>query len=344
MAVTSANAARRIYAVSETVFGTAVVPTGANRVSSGVFNLRALQKEIVSTDRTGRTSENKAKPGARNASWDGQWELRTPAAAGGKPDADPFYVAMFGIGGVVVAATSVTYVRLPGTADDPKSLSIWEFLDPSDAMHQVAIGSVVNKATFKFNINANATVSVSGEARWVDDSYSHATTDAIGQGGIAGAYTTEPGSPVINGNPIDALTGTFTINSVGTFSVESCDLTMTPNWTVPANRLFAGSYGGLAVRTIYTYRLDNLVLILDNSANMAALIAKCKSTTNPYTSAVLECGSGAGNRANFALAGVKLSPPELTDGGDGSIRVKFPSLPCFESAIGQQDTLALKFY
>ena len=345
MAVTSANAASRLYIVPETTYGQMIAPANSNRASAGVFSFTANQGKIISTDRTGRTSEPKGKPGIRTASWQGDFELRTPAAAGGKPDADPFFVAAFGIPAVVVAATSATYIRLPATTDDPKSFTIYEYIDPSDAMHQALPGSVINKAVFKFPIGANANVSVTGESIWVDDAYSHDTADATARGGLAvGAFPTEPATPVVNGNPIDALTGTFTINGVGTFSIESCDLEMSPNWSAKAVRLFAGGYPGLPTRTIYTYRLSNLVLILDNSASMKSLIAKTKDKVNPYTTCILECGVGAGNRANFAMAGVQLEPPKITDGGDGSKRVTFPSMNLFESAIGQQDTLALKFY
>lgn len=295
----------RVYTKVETTFGTAATLAGANYMRHTKCSLIAEQGEIESTDKTGSISFSPGAAGSRGGKWSLDFEARPNGVAGTAPDCDPVLQGAFGAAGTVVAVTSVTY----NMASAIKTLTIGRFRDPSTIMQQLAHGCVLQDLNFTFAQNANCRITASGSSLWVLDSKTWATTDATGKGGTAGAPA-EPATPVSNGDPVNGLAGSASLDGSSDIQIRDASIRMTTAIEVPRDRLFNGQYGSNPERDKLSVFVD-LVIVDEDIASVTNLYVKALARTR--IPIVLTAGSVAGSRFQFTLGSVQLPMPELTD-------------------------------
>lgn len=342
---TSLTAKERLYFQTETSYGTAPgTLTGANHALHTSVTVGTKQETIKSTDKTGTDSATPGTPGVRSATETLTWEARTPSAAGSLPDANVLYKAMIGSDPVVVAGTSVKYTK----GSNPNSFTWFRFIQPSTAIQQMILGTVVSDFVFTFASKVNCTFKATLKSLWVDNSWNHDTNDAIARGGIAvGAFPSEPSTPVTNGTPINALQGLFSIDSgtaqrvTGTLEIKG-----NPGWDSPTNQLAAGQYGSCPARVEAQFFVAGLQLVFEDGSIARNLVAKAESitSTGAYVPCFFQAGITAGSKLRWTLPNVKLEVPTLTEGpGDGKFYLDFPDMQAFPSTFGANDEVTLEF-
>ncbi|MCC6591607.1 MAG: hypothetical protein IT168_33280 [Bryobacterales bacterium] len=295
----------RVYAKIETAFGTAATLAAANCMRHTKCSLTAEQAYIQSSDKTGSISATRGRPGARGGRWSLEYEARPNGVAGQKPDCDPILEAAFGQAATVVASTSVTY----SLANAIKSFTLGRFRQPSTVMQQVGIGCVLQELGFSFEQAANCKFTANGSSLWVPDSVTFSSLDATGKGGL-GAFPPEPASPVTNGEPVNGLAGTATLDGSSQAQIRSASVRMSMAVEIPRDRLFAGQYGSSPERDVLGAYVD-LTVVDEDIAAVTGLYSKALSGTP--VDIVLEAGSVTGNRFKWTLKNCLLPMPELDD-------------------------------
>jgi hypothetical protein len=306
----SMNRNQRIYAVVETTFATAAAVTGSNcmLITKAVF--KPLVDTLTSQSKTGTRSVFPGVPGRHHATFSIEMELRTNGTAGVKPDCDPLLQAIFGQAGVAVVATSVTYAL----SDSIPSLTIYNYRTPSTISEQVAIGCVLQRATFKLGDNI-ATVTFTGVCFYVADTNTLATILAGGSNLTPGAgglssIAAEPGTPVVNGGIIAGFTGSATIDTNLFLNLRTAEIDINLNNDIPLDvfgSYFGGAPEGDARDVGFTFSLYD-----DDSAGTADM--DVKALTKAGVTAVMAIGTVAGSIYTFTVKGVQLETPDRTEG------------------------------
>jgi len=331
----------RVYAQVETTFGIAPNSSGTATVSGSncmrhtKCSIRANQAIIPTTDKTGSISATRGAPGARGCDWSIEFEARPNGAAGVVPDCDPILQATFGSAATIVTGTSATY-NLSSTI---KSFTLYRFRQPSTVMQQASIGSVVQELSFSFEHQANCKFRAHGTGLWAIDSKNFSSLDTIGKGGLT-SFPSEPASPVTNGNPVNGLTGTATLDGNTTIQIRKADIRIATAIEVPRDRLFMGQYGSSPERDVLAVTLDLSIFDEDTSA-VANLYTKALSMTPIQI--ILEAGSGTANRINWTLNNCLLPMPELSDDAR-KWASNLNGIRAYATTLTSLDEVVLKFY
>lgn len=325
----------RVFAKVETTFGTAVTLAGADYMRHTRCALQAQQAEIPSTDKTGSISATRGSAGGRGGTWSLEFEARTSGAAGTATDYDAPLQSAFGAAPTVVASTSVEYAL----ANAIKSFTLGRYRQPSGVMQQIGIGCVTQELTFTFEQQANCRFSMSGASLWVPDSVTFSALDATGKGGL-GAFPSEPGSPVANGDPVNGLTGTATIDGNTTVQVRAATVRMQTAVDIPRDRLFGSAYGSSPERDTLGVFLD-LTIVDEDIAAVTGLYSKALART--AIDIVLHAGSGAGNLIEWTLKNCILPMPELDDSAR-KWASNLRGIRAYPTSASSLDECKLKFY
>ena len=300
----SFNRNQRVYLAVETTFGTAATVTG----SSNCLITKAVFKPAVDTlDSQSKTGTRTTFPGVggrRHGTFQIDMELRGNGVAGVKPDCDVLLQAIFGKAGTISAGVSVTY----GLDDAIVSFTAYNYRTPSTVAQQVAIGCIVQRATFKLGENI-ATCSMSGMALFVPDTFIFSSLDAPGKGGL-GSIPAEPGSPTFNGPIIAGFTGVATIDTHVFANMRTADIDINLNSDIPLD-VFGSYYGGTPEAdardvgiTISTYD--------DDTAGTQDVYTV--ALTKALIVSSMQIGVVPGSIWTFTLSGLQLETPDITEG------------------------------
>ena len=301
----------QVYVQQESTWGQIPNSSGTATVAGGdamrhtKCDITAEQQEIPDKDKTGSISYTRGSSGARGARYSLTWEARPNGAAGVEPDFDPLLVAAFGQAGTVVASTSVTY----SLANVIKSFTLYRFRQSSSVMQQAVAGAVIQELDFSFALDANCTFTASGTGLWVPDSKGFSALDSTGKAGLS-AFPADPGSPTTNGNPVNGLSGSATIDGNTDIQITAASLKIAPGIQIPRDRLFSGRYGSSPERDRITATLD-LTIIDEDIASITSLYQKAQAGT--AVDITLIAGSGAGTSITWTLSNCLLPQPGLND-------------------------------
>lgn len=282
------------------------------------MQLNRQDNVIRSAGKTGALGVLPGIKGRRGATWSAEFPFRLSGAAGTPPDLDPILEAIFGQAGVDTGSTSVAY----SLSDAIPELTLWSYLTPA-ATHtpqRCLWGGVLD--TFELSSgDGEPVLRCGGSGAYVIDKPNFSNFSTAEKGGLS-AFPSEPSSGVFVGSIVPAFAGSITLNSVGTFLVQS--------WTVRGRfnrslRYAHGSYLPLVpIAGVREISLD-VRLYLENISNLSTLreLAHSKSTFDGS----LVMGDTAGYIATFSLNNVTLSSESFDDSNP-------------EWTIGWQDNLA----
>lgn len=307
--------------------GTATLAAG-DAIRHISCNLRSPRNLIAQRSRTGSLGNLARQGGRRTASFDLEVPLQGSGTAGTKADMDPIWEAIVGQAGTVVSSTSVTYAP----ADSAGGLAIWKFKDPSGSniWNQVLGGGVIDSWEVSAGEEAEASLKISGPGVHVANKPKFASLDTPGKMGLT-AWPSEPSSPVYLGVPAVAFVGSVTINSVGTFSLQSFRGYGQMNRSLRAP--FGSYYSTVLLQGRRTYGCDFTVYEEDTSA-MANL--RHLAFSNATCDAVIVIGDTAGNIHTFTFKAITMGAVEEND-GDVESTISFSGNTAAMSALGAND-------
>ena len=302
----SINSANQLaYALLESTFGTAVLPTNTSAYKIMEHQVIPDQAEVQRPDKNGSLSQTLGIPDLRTATWRSRMSIAPSGTAGTAPDFGPLLQAAFGKAPTVSAGVSVNY-----TLDDLNpSLSIYDYWKPTDASQYLAIGAVVSQMTIEAT-GAFATIEFSGPALWVPDTDSFPDLDATGKGGLA-SFPPEPAAPVTNGNSVTIRAGTATLDSNIHGEIRNFRCTFNFNRDLPQDTIFSGYYaaGPGADRRDVTFDIS----LYDNAGSAILSSLKKKGTLKTPMDVVISVGSVAGSRFQMTFNEVVLGTPQNDD-------------------------------
>jgi len=264
----------------------------------------------------------------------GSFELVVPlqgsGAAGTVADMDPIIKNIFGAAGSVSAGVSVTYA----ITETITSLTIWRFRDPagSNIWNEVLTGGIITDWEISGGEEAETTLTVRGVGVYVANKPNFSSLATTAKGGIS-AFPSEPASPTYLGVPALAFIGTFSVNSVATFSVEKFRIYGQMNRTLRA--AFGNRFSTVPNQGVRTIGLDFTVYEEDTS-DMAAL--RHLGYTKGTFPAAIALGEDAGNIHTFNLAGLVMGSQASADTETESI-VSFTGCEASMSDVGANDEL-----
>jgi hypothetical protein len=290
--------------VMESTFGTAVAVTGSNccLIKKAVF--KPMVDTLVSESKTGTRTIFSGVPGRHHATFSIELELRSNGAAGVKPDCDPLLQAIFGQAGTVSSGVSVAYAL----SDNIPSFTVYNYRTPSTVAQQVAIGCIMQKATFSLGANI-ASMTVSGVCLYVPDTFTFSTLDAGGKGGLS-SIAAEPASPVVNGPIIAGFTGSAVIDSNTFLNIRTADIDINLNNDIPLD-VFGSYYGGTPEGDA---RDVGLTFSLYDDDSTGTQDVYTKSLTKAPITSVMTIGTVAGSIWAFTIKGIQLETPDITEG------------------------------
>jgi hypothetical protein len=317
------------FVVMETTFGTIPTVANTNAFRSEMLKLEAAPALIDRPDKTGSLDFLLGAAGRRGGSWSMKASMAGSGTAGTASDHGPFYQALFGKAPTVVAATSVTY-----TQDDlSPSISIFSYRTPSTATQQIALGAVVDSATFTLGADI-ATVEFGGTSLWVLDTDSFSTADTTAKGGLS-SFPVQPSTPVTNGNMIVGFKGIITLDGQVYNAVRSAKITYKANRDVP-NDVIGSGYGSAPGQDRRQISGD-IDLYDDDSANLSALKVKALAATS--VNLIFQAGTTGGNIATFNANNCQLTPAVYDDGARKyAVRFNFTA---HASGIATKDSATL---
>lgn len=302
-----------VYTQLETTWGTTPNSSGSATVANGDFmlhtslNMRPVEGQIDSSDKTGSIATPPGSPGARNGEWELEWEARPSGVAGTAPDCTDILIAAFGQNPTVVASTSVEYTL----ANIIKSFTLWNFRQPSTVMQRWAPGCVVQELSFDAQINQNLKLRAKGQSLFVADTASFASLDVTGRGGITvSGSIVKPSAPVSNGDVLNSLVGTATLDGNVTAGLRSTQITLATAISAEHDTILSGQYPSVPGRD----RLQTTInLELFDADDAAVLNLYNKAISGTRIPIVLQFGNTAGRRITWTFAECKLPPPALGD-------------------------------
>lgn len=319
------------FPVLESVFGTAVVPVGADACLITSLTTQASQAEIPRPDKTGSLGEVIGMPGRKTASWSAAMSMAGNGAAGTEPDCDTLLQLIFGKAVTKSAGVSATYAL----DDNNYSASIWHYNDPSTVAQYLALGAVCHQLKINFGGDVPS-LDFSGSALWVLDSdqLADGTMDSVGKGGIA-AWTARP-TPTVNGKPPAGFTGAITLDGQAYSTLRQGSITLAVARNLPGD-VFNTYYSaaptpGARVVTVEFGLYD------DDSATLKAL--KQKAFNKTAVTLTFQIGTVAGNIWTFTVKNVMLPAPTLDYGSDRRA-LSFSGAHAHDTTIGAKDALAL---
>jgi hypothetical protein len=306
---------QRAYVQSEGTFGTVPNTTGtatlansdAIRINSG-YRISPVRQRLIRPDKFAGYAAPAPILGKRSSTW----VLPTPicggSAAGVAPDMGPLLTALFGATPTVVADTSVAYgLTFPTTIP---SVTLWDFWQPSGAVHHVARGCIVQRAQFRLTQEFGS-VEFSGQNIWSVSSNGFAGEETAAKGGLT-AFPSEPGSPAVVGDFCLGFGSSCELDSVE-YATSVLDVTIDldrrreiylDNWAYYGVQA-ADNPIGVAV-TVRLYDSD--------SSDFKAL--KNKAITGTAIDAVIVFGSAAGGAFRFSLRDIVLTEAGFEEGGN----------------------------
>ncbi len=292
--------------------------------------LSATANLVSSVAKTGSLGRLVGQKGRRSGSFELTVPLQGSGTAGTLADMDPLWTNIFGAAATVVSSTSATYA----INETVTSLTIWKFRDPagSNMWNEVLTGGIITDWEVSGGEEAEATLTVRGVGVYTSNKPNFSSMSTTEKGGIS-SFPSEPSSPVYLGTPALAFVGSFTVNSVSSFSVEKFRIYGS---TGRALRPAFGSYNStVPISGPRTIGFDFSLYEEDTSA-MAALrhLAYSKSSF----AGVVAIGATAGNIHTFNLGGLTLGPEATSDNGAESI-VSFAGCEASMSALGANDEL-----
>lgn len=313
---TGLSLAERIYVQSETTFGEIPNSSGTPTLAASHYmrhtraSLNATQGEIQDRDKNASGDLTLGSAGVKGGNWSLTWEARPRGSASWRPDWATVLESAMEAAGAVVGSGPYSYDFGLSTTPTVKSFTLWRYRGTT-LMSQVGFGCVPAELRFVMEQGQNCRFEANGPCLWVRDSVNWASDDTTGQGGATGgAFPTEPASPVGNGVPVNALTGTATLDGNTTVQVKSASVIVRPGFQIPQDRLFAGAYGSAAERDTREILID-LSVIDEDIAAVTNLYAKARSRT--AISIVLDAGSVTSNRFKWTAPTCVLPEPAVGD-------------------------------
>lgn len=325
----------RVYTKVESAWGTAATLAGANKMNFTKCAIEGEQGDIPSNDKTGTISEAVGAAGPRGGRWSLEWEARPNGTAAVVPDCDPIFQATWGQAATVVPSTSVEY----SFANLVKSITIGRYRDPNTVMQQLLIGGVVQELQFAFAQNANCKITASGTGLFAPDSITFGSLDAGGKGGL-GSFPAEPGSGVTNGEPVNGLAGSASLDGSTAVQIRDANIRVQTAIECPRDRLFAGQYPSAPERDKLRVFMD-LVIVDEDIAGVTNLYTKALTRTR--VPIVLTAGATAGSRFQFTAASVLLPMPSLSDDAR-KWAANLRNMRCYPTTSTALDELKLKIY
>lgn len=303
----------RVY-VQATLPWAAAIPnsTGSATVANGdairhiKCDLQAPRNIVAQRARTGSLGNLTGQGGRRMANFELEVPLQGSGTAGTAADMDPIWAAIVGQAGTVVSSTSITYAP----ADAAGGLTIWKFKDPagSNIWNEVIGGAVVDSWEVQAGDEAEASLMLRGPGVYVVNKPKFASLDTGAKMGLT-AFPSEPSSPAYLGLPALAFVGSVTINSVGTFKLQSARIFGNMGRSLRAS--FGSYYSTVLLQGRRTYGCDFTVYEEDTSA-MADLRHLAYSNATCDASFVL--GDVAGNIHTFNLNRIVIGTVQEQDG------------------------------
>lgn len=331
MANYALNRNQRLYMAMETTFGTGAAVTGSNCCLIKRAQFLPKVDVLQSESKTGTRTVPQGVGGRRHATWSIEIELRANGAAGVKPDMDPLLQAAFGQAGVVVSSTSVTY----SLSDSIPSFTAYSYRTPSAVAQQVAIGCVLQRATFRLGENI-ASATLSGVALFVPDTFTYASLDSTGKGGLGGSIAAEPGSPTTNGPIIAGFTGQATVDAIVMATIRTGEIDINLNNDIPLD-VFGSYYGGTPEGDARDIGVSFSTYDDDSSG---ATNIRTKAVTKAPIDTIWQIGTVAGSIFTFTAKGVQLETPELIE-GQRKFQANVPRSRAHGSSLTSKDELAL---
>jgi len=313
---TGISLSHRVFVQKESTFGTIPNSSGASTVANADYMkatrcvVNAAQGEIPDRDKNPSGDLTEGTPGPKSGNWSIVFEARPRGTSAGRPDWAEILESALEADGAVNGSN---YDFSIGAVPTIKSFSLFQYRGTTLAS-QLAFGCVTNNLKLVMEQGANARFEASGPALWVRDSVTWATDSGIGLGGYTAgaqaAFPTEPGSPVANGIPVNAMTGSATLDGNTTVQIKSAAVNIAPGYEIPQDRLFAGQFGSNAERDVRRVTID-LAIVDEDIAAVTNLYSKARSRTK--IAITLECGSTTNNRLQVYAASCLLPEPQYTD-------------------------------
>ena len=313
-----------LFLTKESTFGQAVSPGNNNycrHIKATMNNNRALLKR---RDKTGDRSILKGIKGREVAQWTTQMSLVTSGSSS-VPDCDVLLQMLFGD-----APSGRTYTL----SDLIVTGNLWRFRDPSTLDQQVALGSVLQRATFTLGQDI-AEWSAEGQALAVLGSNFFGAADTTQKGGL-GSFPTRPSAPVANGDAIAGFTGQMTVDGItlatirtATIKVETGNALVTDTF----GSYYATSAEGDERGVMFSFNL------YDDDTTGAETIKEAADSKAPIT-ATVQIGTVSNNIFTFTINGIQLESPDLDDNQRRFVAT-YKDSPAHESSIGAKDEFSL---
>lgn len=333
----------RVYLKTESSWGVIPNTTGTATLSGSNY-CRAISCDLNPTldiytrqDKTGNLSYPTGTPGRERGDWKLKMSLAGNGSAGVVPDMDPILSCLMGQAATVVASTSCTY----SLSDNVNSLDIWSFRTDTagtgNPNQRVAVGSVVNSATFHLNENI-ATVDFDGIAKLILGSFDFATRgsdgDTAGQSSLT-SFPSEPSSPVANGNAAPGYYGSLTMDSQTIATIRSADIKFDMNRKF--SQVFGSRYPGCAIagKRKITFSCE-----LYDGSDTATKDIYTRSYDKATFGATMVIGNVAGNTWTITLSGLQLAPYTYQE-TDGVYALRFGDSMATSNAGLTEATIAI---
>jgi hypothetical protein len=320
----------RVYLAKETVFGQAAALSGTDACRHIRCTLTPEVQMLVRPDKTGSRTATPGISGRRSGRWSLEMSLAASGTPGVVPDCDPLLVALFGAEATVVPDTSVTYTL----SDAIKTFTLGRYRTPASVMQQLAVGCVVNEATFQLGQDV-ATWSASGACKWIIDSVTFASLDAEGKSGLS-AFPAEPSNPQTSGGIIAGFTGQATFDGNVLANIRTATLRIQTGNDIVRDT-FGKFYGDSTEGDLRAVSLQ-FSLYDQDDAGTTNLYQKALSKTP--IDVILQIGTAAGSKWTFTLAGVQLAFPDLDD-GQRRWAANFGDSPASGTSISSLDEITL---
>lgn len=317
----------------ESTYG--VVPTfaGADAFAAIETSITSERQTVQPPDRNGSFSNLVGTQDVETAAVTIRATLRPSGTAGTAPDLGPLFKAALG-GETVTASTRVRYT----CTNDVRSVAVAVYDKPTSMDQEIAFG--VAPTQLRIDLDGQypiLTADCVAKKALRKDSFS--TTATEGKGGL-GAFPAEPSSPTYSGIPPRRGDGSIVIDGRTFCDIRQLSFVLeTGRAADQPGYCGGGLIAGILARKRVA-RIDRLVMVDDDTADMAAIKAAAESAT-PIT-ILINLGTVAGRKCIIRMRNCVLPQATYDRTGDKRL-VTFANITAAATGTTLNDELEIDF-
>ncbi len=265
------------------------------------------------------------------STFSGELDIMLSGAAGTAPNIGALLDNLFGVGGTVVAATSVTYngADHTATAAVPAFLAALYNESGSGTTQQLGYGGFVQGWSLAIGGNGSLRLSVDGQMFYILESDNWANEDTTGKGGLTTSPVTEPSSPVLAGNMIPDFAASITFGGAAIAEFRSMTIKGSTGRDLRIDGV--GKYPDISV-TQGRRRISVESLTFADSDGAALATVKNARASKVAMDIIATQGSVAGYIATHTLKAAQFGGATFSESGNG-LNIQFDTTPLHASSI-----------